>query len=112
MRHNPHTPCAEKWKVKEGVALFTEASKRYPFVDAKVTGDGKADPKEDELTDEGEKDDVIGNEGKVEPALTISRVRNVIRWWRGGIRDEEERSKGTNRGIGENERREDEPIYV
>jgi len=60
--------------------LLTETSELFPLTNAKVSGDGIADSKEDGLTDKGEKDYVVGKKGKIEPALAISRVRRVIGW--------------------------------
>ena len=60
--------------------MFTETGELCLLAYAKVTRDGITNSKKDRLTNEREKDDVIGNEEKIKPALTVSRIRRVVRW--------------------------------
>jgi hypothetical protein len=60
--------------------LLTKTGELFPLPNAKVSGDGIADSKEDRLTDKREKDYVVGKKDEVEPAFAISRVRRVIGW--------------------------------
>lgn len=79
--------------------MLTEPSKFIRLAYAKVPGGGVTDSKEDGLTDKREKDHIVGEKGEVKPALTISRVRGVIRWRRCRIGDEEEGGEGARWGM-------------
>jgi hypothetical protein len=59
--------------------LFTETGELSLLANAKGTGNRITDSKEDELADEREEYDVIGNEDKVEPAFAVSWISDVIR---------------------------------
>jgi len=78
--HDSDAPGTEKREINDSVALFTEAGKLSPLADAKVTGNRITDSEEDELTDEREEYDVIGEEDQIKPAFAISWVSNVICW--------------------------------
>ena len=75
--HDTQTPSAEECKIYHSIPLLSKSRQHSFRAYTKVASNWTAELDSDDLTNEGEKDDMVGKECEIKPAFPIAGIVEI-----------------------------------